>query len=240
MLINNSSIKIYDSYRSCFKDIQCKNSFLKSADKISNLIKRFVLPYKSDVFVLDLGCGSGEVLYALNKLGFKNLHGCDISKEQIALTSIYFPNTECKDIFDKLKELKSSSVSIIILFDVLEHIKRESVLLLLKECRRVLHSEGILIGHCPNGFSPFFGSDFWSDPTHEWCYTPKSIDVIARISGFSKINHIEHLGASPTFLGFLRSLLWIILKVFIKICNKIETNDCPKILTRNFCFILKP
>lgn len=231
--------EIYKTYRTNFKNHQMSSSFLEASRKITPILQRWVIDFTKDSPILDLGCGAGEVLMAFKDLGFTNLSGCDISQEQVLAARQFFEFVETKDIFQKLKENCDSSFGIITLFDVVEHIERERVLFLLKECRRILRPGGLLIGHCPNGLSPFFGADFWSDPTHIWCYTPKSIEVLARAAGFSEIKHMEHLGESFSVQGFVRLICWRILRSFINLCYKIETNAFHEILTKNFAFCLK-
>lgn len=46
-------------------------------------IKEILKKLKKDAKILDFGCGNGEILKKLKRLGFYNLYGIDISRENI-------------------------------------------------------------------------------------------------------------------------------------------------------------
>src|SRR5690349_110334 len=66
--------------------------------------------------VLEIGCGSGELLAFLQSRGFLNAHGIDISPEQVALARARGVDAE---VGDALRT--SGSYALIIAVDVLEH-----------------------------------------------------------------------------------------------------------------------
>ena len=110
---------------------------------IRDLINAYARPQKP-IKLLDIGCGTGELLRELSPLG--EVSGIDNSPQAIAFckerglkniflaegTDIPFPD----DAFD-----------IVLCLDVLEHIKNDDAAL--KEIRRVAKPEGIIIIFVP-------------------------------------------------------------------------------------------
>ena len=77
-----------------------------AADQLSKKLKEF--GYKSDVSILDLGCGTGLVGEQLHSHGYQNIHGLDLSQELLNVAQekgIYrslqqglMGSDECKDL----------------------------------------------------------------------------------------------------------------------------------------------
>jgi 2-polyprenyl-3-methyl-5-hydroxy-6-metoxy-1,4-benzoquinol methylase len=105
--------------------------------------------------ILDLGCGSG---YAVTRF----LGGPD---DEILGLDLYAPNVQyAKEHFERqgltfeCRSTTSLSQSrrtfdVVVLADVLEHL--EDPLSVLKECRRLLAADGMLLVTIPNGHGPF-------------------------------------------------------------------------------------
>lgn len=101
---------------------------------------------KTDIKILDAGCGTGGNLVALNKMGYAV--GIDLSKE-----AIYFSKQRG---IDKLVEgsvsklpFKDNCFDVLLSVDVLYHRQVDDDTLALKELYRVSKENGILILHLP-------------------------------------------------------------------------------------------
>lgn len=94
-----------------------EDKYLKTAYELTDLLQKLSLSNKND-HILDYGCAIGFLIKGLEKLGFENVYGYDISswaKEQAIK----------KDI--KIVQKKKMDFNIIICLDVLEHMTDEEI-----------------------------------------------------------------------------------------------------------------
>lgn len=102
--------------------------------------------------ILDIGCGNGNISFALGSLGYDVL-GVDISKESIAmanqqnqLSNVHFKVLDADH--DNLEE----DFDFIVCSEVLEHLNFPEQLV--KTCFNKLSKNGVLIATVPNGYGP--------------------------------------------------------------------------------------
>ncbi len=105
--------------------------------------------------ILDLGCGSG---YAVTRfIGEPGDHilGLDLHEPNIEYAKQHFERDglrfECRSAAS-LTDSKQS-FDVVVLADVLEHL--ENPLSVLKDCKRLLVQDGLLLVTIPNGYGPF-------------------------------------------------------------------------------------
>ena len=131
---------------------------------------KFINPLKilkDEVKALDIGCGRGEWISLLNENGF-NARGIDINESMAKVASQKGLNAAVNDALCELKSLDENSLDIITAFQVVEHIKFDDVLELIKEAKRVLAPCGILILETPNPENIMVGTQwFYLDATHK-------------------------------------------------------------------------
>ena len=131
---------------------------------------KFINPLKilkDEVKALDIGCGRGEWISLLNENGF-NARGIDINESMVKVASQKGLNAAVNDALCELKSLDENSLDIITAFQVVEHIKFDDVLELIKEAKRVLAPCGILILETPNPENIMVGTQwFYLDATHK-------------------------------------------------------------------------
>lgn len=131
---------------------------------------KFINPLKilkDEVKALDIGCGRGEWISLLNENGF-NARGIDVNESMVRLASQKGLNAAVSDALGELKSLDENSIDIITAFQVVEHIKFDDVLELIKEAKRVLAPCGILILETPNPENIMVGTQwFYLDATHK-------------------------------------------------------------------------
>src|SRR2546428_3513160 len=88
---------------------------------LRNLIRRH-FPRDRNAVVLELGCGHGALLYALHKAGYKGARGVDWAGEQVrAAHDLGIPGVQEGDVMHALAETATSSVDVVIAFDLIEH-----------------------------------------------------------------------------------------------------------------------
>jgi len=185
--------------------------------------------------ILDLGCGAGHLLAVFQRAGYTDLVGVDNSAEQVDLARQLFPNTIQADVFEYLRRDDIGQFDLITAFDVLEHFTRDETILFLRLVHQRLKPGGYLILQMPNGDSPFAGSVFWSDLTHETLFTAISLRHILEACGFADCEFRECGPVPQSLFGVIRTILWQMVRVGIKLLNYVETgNASTGIYTRVF------
>jgi 2-polyprenyl-3-methyl-5-hydroxy-6-metoxy-1,4-benzoquinol methylase len=184
------------------------------------------LPSDRHTPILDVGCGAGQFLYLMDSLGYTTITGVDQSHARVEQARRLVPRARV--ILGDLREVTASSPAhfgLITGFDVLEHFPKEEVFPLLTEMARALSPGGRVLIQTPNGESPWVGSVFFGDFTHEWIPTPKSLADLMTQAGLVNFDARE---CGPTVHGLksvVRFLLWHLLKGLLLIFNLVETGQ---------------
>ena len=156
-----------DFYVAFEEKFRCSEELIKERQK---KYLKFINPLKilkDEVKALDIGCGRGEWISLLNENGF-NARGIDINESMVKVASQKGLNAAVNDALGELKSLDENSLDIITAFQVVEHIKFDDVLELIKEAKRVLAPCGILILETPNPENIMVGTQwFYLDATHK-------------------------------------------------------------------------
>jgi 2-polyprenyl-3-methyl-5-hydroxy-6-metoxy-1,4-benzoquinol methylase len=176
--------------------------------------------------IVDLGCGSGRIIYSLNKLGYQNVSGVDISESQLKLARQISSDVSNQNVVDYLKN-KAGSFDLVLAFDLIEHLDKEDVLGFLQGCYACLNKGGRLVVQTPNAKSPFFGSVRYGDFTHEVAFTPNLLAQLMSRAGFSNISTRE-MPPVPIVYSFkstLRFLGWQVIRALMGLVDLIETGS---------------
>ncbi|OGG71133.1 hypothetical protein A3F27_02205 [Candidatus Kaiserbacteria bacterium RIFCSPHIGHO2_12_FULL_53_13] len=118
--------------------------------------------------MLDIGCGDGSFVSYCKEKGL-DAHGIDIG--------------DGVDFETDTLPFKDNSFDFALMNSVIEHLKDPANIL--KETKRVLSHDGILIVITPNLDTVKFG--FWDDPTHVRPYNPRNIVWMMNMFDFEKI-----------------------------------------------------
>jgi SAM-dependent methyltransferase len=204
------------------------NKRKSTTDRHSSIrrLQRLLSPHCPQIrhCALDLGAGQGELVEALLHLGFRSVDGVELSSSQVNLAVSHGCHSVRQvDGSLALSEYSDSSLDLVCCFDVFEHLPQETCAHWFDEINRVLKPGGRLIGHVPNGVSPFVGAIFWGDLTHIWCPVPESIQVFCRRSGLLWLGAYENIGASIGLIGRLRSVSWSLVRSLLAMISTIET-----------------
>ncbi len=181
------------------------------------------LPPNSHAKILDVGCGFGGFLFFLRKLGYENVHGIEISKEQVeAAKRLGIPNVSAGNVLEHLKAC-SEVFDCVTALDVIEHFPKDETLPLMDAIFQALSPNGRIIVQVPNGGSPFSGSLRYGDFTHEVAFTSTSIQQVLHSSGFS---HVSVYSADPFVHGPISAIrwgAWQIISLFLRGYKAVET-----------------
>ncbi len=146
------------------------------------------LPADKNAKIVDLGCGMGHFLNFLVKEKYCNYTGIDASEENIDFCRKNNFNAVLGDIFEFLKDTKET-YDVIVLNDIIEHLEKSEIILLLQLIFKALHHDGCLIIKTPNASNPIMASSSrYYDFTHELIFTEESMSQVLRITGFSRIS----------------------------------------------------
>lgn len=194
------------------------------------------LPADRSAPVLDMGCGAGNFLFALEQLGYSDLSGVDLSPEQVALARRWCPSAHiiAGDVCDVLKA-NPEHFALVSGLDILEHFRKDEVLPFLEGVYGALRPGGRLILQTPNAASPFAGSVAYSDFTHEWFYSPRGLERILGMAGFSGYECRESGPFAHGVRSWVRTAAWGVVRSGLKLYDLIETGgDNGGVYTRVF------
>jgi 2-polyprenyl-3-methyl-5-hydroxy-6-metoxy-1,4-benzoquinol methylase len=132
------------------------------------------LPPDKNSFILDIGTGTGQFIYFLNRLGYTNSIGIDLDKESVELAKALGLKAELALAHDYLKNY-SQSLDLIVMLDIIEHFTLEELFEIMELAYEALVPGGTIIVSVPNAISPTGLSTRFSDITHENCFSPDTL-----------------------------------------------------------------
>lgn len=189
-------------------------------------------PYLAEILnntelrILDFGCGFGQVLMALRKLGFKNIEGLDIEPE--ALEHCRLQNLACFDGSENVTfyETHEGVYDYIILSHVLEHIPKNLMITQLQKIKTLLKPDGGLIVAVPNAQSHTGAYWRYEDFTHHYLFTSGSLYFVLRAAGFKEVRFLDiDCTAGASWLKFLVKKVFLPIYVFnYWFWNKVTTS----------------
>jgi 2-polyprenyl-3-methyl-5-hydroxy-6-metoxy-1,4-benzoquinol methylase len=193
-----------------------------------------LLPYERDAQVLDIGCGSGDLVALLGREGYRHVIGVDTSAEQVALAAHRgIAGVRQGDLFEMLQSAEASLDAVIAL-DVLEHFRPEEAIRVLDYVARALKPGGRFVARTPNAVSPFSGRYRYGDLTHGVSFTTRSLRQALNAAGFS---HMAFFPVNPVPHGLrsaLRYGLWQAIAALLKVALGAETGQLRgHIVTQN-------
>jgi 2-polyprenyl-3-methyl-5-hydroxy-6-metoxy-1,4-benzoquinol methylase/ribosomal protein S27E len=144
--------------------------------------------------ILDVGCGSGQFLYEMKKLGIKELHGVEPGGFDQKSAIKYGLKIKKTDLL--AENYPNSYFDLITMSHVLEHTNNPSQII--KETKRILKQKGKLIISVPNSRSLnfFLFRKNWFNldvPRHLFTFNDINLPNLLRKNGF-KIIKLNYLG----------------------------------------------
>lgn len=189
--INKVKLDVSRFNRNYYSRVYIKNYIQKA----SELNKRFLLrlhkieQLKRGGRILDIGCGIGLFLETLTIYSnYKwNSFGIDINKRLIEVASNKIKGVRFIQGSLQTKKFSEKYFDCITCFDVLEH--DIDILNTIKEIRRILKDDGLLVIQTPNYKSIMTGItrinwDWWSVPDHVIHFSPNTLKQILEDYGF--------------------------------------------------------
>jgi 2-polyprenyl-3-methyl-5-hydroxy-6-metoxy-1,4-benzoquinol methylase len=148
---------------------------------------RDILPADKSARILDVGCGSGFAVESLLKMGYSNVCGIDAAESlvQIArgrkLPVDFVPPEETEAYLASV----SGSFDVVLLFEVLEHLKPERQIGFLRSIQQSLTPGGIFLCQVPNALCVTAPYIRYADWTHCCLFSIESLSFVLENSGFA-------------------------------------------------------
>jgi 2-polyprenyl-3-methyl-5-hydroxy-6-metoxy-1,4-benzoquinol methylase len=200
---------------------------------LNHLVAQHVPPDRA-LRILDLGCGSGALLFALDRAGYRNIAGVDVSEEQIAVAMrLGIASATCATLEGFLAAQASASVDVVVAIDILEHLTRPQVMEVLASIRRVLKPGGRCVAHVPNGEGIYGMAIRYGDFTHEIAFTRSSAAQVFRVAGFSEVRCFEDKPRVHGMKSLVRRLIWDAGTLPSRLLYTAETGASGAILSQN-------
>jgi 2-polyprenyl-3-methyl-5-hydroxy-6-metoxy-1,4-benzoquinol methylase len=174
-----------------------------------------LLPVDPDARILDVGCGSGELIRFLRSAGYGAVGGIDHSAAEVARAAAAgVAGVECADATTWLAQRRKTYDAIFAL-NLFEHLRKDEILALLGHIHEALRPGGRLLAVTPNGLSPFGGATRYWDFSHETGFTPASWRQLARLTGFGEPRFEEYGPMAHSVAGCVRSALWQLVRLVL-------------------------
>lgn len=190
--------------------------------------------------ILDLGCGHGTAIFFAQQAGYSNVRGVDRSPEQVAEAErLGVTGVSQGDLAETIRTTPAESLDVVLTFDVIEHFRRDELLVLVDEIRRALRPNGRWIAHTVNAESPFFGRIRYGDVTHEQAFTRTSIAQLLLTSGFRTVACYEDTPIVHGLKSAVRYVLWKVVRGMLRTYLAAETGltDRAVVLSQNFLIV---
>jgi len=197
---------------------------------------RPLLPPPAAGPVVDIGCGSGQLVRCLLADGYQAA-GIDVSPEQVALA--HQAGLEQVQLGDYLSLLagRPGQLAAITATDVLEHLTKPEVLATFDAVTSALRPGGRFVARVPNAVSPFGGHIRYGDFTHETWFTARSIRQLAAAAGFGLVEVIGCPPPAHSAASAVRATLWKPVSGLLKLVLALETGAVRgHIVTQNLTF----
>jgi 2-polyprenyl-3-methyl-5-hydroxy-6-metoxy-1,4-benzoquinol methylase len=197
---------------------------------------RMLLPPPSAGPIVDIGCGSGQLVRCLLADGY-DAAGIDVSPEQVALATESGLGQVRLGDYRELLGKRFGELAAVTATDLLEHLTKPEVLATFDAVAAALRPGGRFVARVPNAGSPFGGQIRYGDFTHETWYTARSVRQLAAAAGFGPV---EVIGCPPPAHGMAstgRALLWKPVSGLLKLVLAVETGAVRgHIVTQNLTF----
>lgn len=226
--------KLYAAYVSTGQASGTESATIRLEDHPQHLrIIRRYMPQDRTLRILDLACGHGTLVFCLRELGYTNVEGVDVSREQVELAHRRgIHEVSLGSMTDHLRDRKNAW-DVIVLMDVLEHLDKPAVMELLELVHRSLTERGRLILHVPNGEGRFGMRVRYGDFTHQGCFTSRSIRQVLAATGFRRVAVYEEKPLVHGVKSLLRRVLWSTLTLNDRLLLLAETGTWNHVLSQN-------
>ncbi len=240
--MNDFRSRLYDRYVSTFKG---DSSLVGEAlDSHWRWCDRRLLPLfaglPGSARILELGCGPGYLLEYLERRGFTNVSGVDISAEQVAIAHKKQLRATVADVFATL-EAAEGALDAVVGIDLLEHFSKDEGIRLCDSIRGSLRPGGRVVFRTPNGSALLAGPIVYGDLTHKAIYNESSLRQLLALAGFGDLSFHETGPIPKNLRGVVRCGIWNAARAVANLVRMAESGGGQAIWTQNvLCLGFRP
>lgn len=174
-------------------------------------------PIAQQPHIIDLGCGFGSWVYALQQKGYVNVSGIDLSPNQVAVAhSLGIANISQADILPYL-QANPNTFDVICGIDIIEHFGKDELVEALTHVMQALRPGGKAVFRTPNADAPFASVYANGDFTHETILNASSAQQLFYSIGFSEVQvQASCMNTPNAFKNILRKISWQFVKAALK------------------------
>jgi ubiquinone/menaquinone biosynthesis C-methylase UbiE len=192
---------------------------------------RFATDFARGKRVLDIACGEGYGAAALAKAGASSVIGVDVSAD-VCDHALHKYGLDARPGNAQAIPLPDRSIDLVVSFETIEHVDNPNVFV--RECARVLTTEGMLIVSTPN--RPIYSREGTPNPFHRLEFDEREFVDVLR-SRFRAVQLYTQFPQSAAWWSY-RSLAaerspWLRIKGFWRLsswfCPAIRTHVSPAI-----------
>jgi 2-polyprenyl-3-methyl-5-hydroxy-6-metoxy-1,4-benzoquinol methylase len=234
--------RIYHSYvatRPQSLTARSVKSFRPEAQGLRRMIRHH-FPRDRDAAILELGCGHGILMHFAQEAGYRNVIGVDASPEQVATAhALGIAGAREGDLFATLNSAAPESYDVVLAYDVLEHFRKDELMVFADEVHRILRPGGKWIVRVPNADAPFAMRMRYGDFTHELIFNRDSLGQLLQAVGFKQVDSFE-AGIIPNNLRTaVRWTVWQGVRLCLRLVLFAETGGIGRglLFSQNFIAI---
>jgi len=179
-----------------------EDTFRGSRETVRNSFHPYLDHFIDAAPVLDLGCGRGEMLDLFRDAGI-DATGVDLDISMVERCKEYGHDVVHGDGIEYLTRCEAESVGGIFCAQVVEHLKYDQLITLLRESLRVLRPGGPILLETVNIHALQAFKTFWTDPSHCTPLFPEVLLAFCRDTGF-----VSGRVIFPNGVGNLQKDLW--------------------------------
>lgn len=151
------------------------------------LNNNYEVPFVTNGYLLDVGCGNGRYLDGMKKLGW-NVKGVEFNEGAVNVCKLSNLDVHHGDLFSA--NFDSDSFDVINISHVIEHVPNPKELF--TELSRILKKNGILIIKTPNSNAlarALFNTNWYANdvPRHIYLFSEKNLSFLADICGLKML-----------------------------------------------------
>jgi SAM-dependent methyltransferase len=174
-----------------------------------------VLPQSKSAKILDIGCGFGQTLRALSRMGYTNIHGVDISDDAVQHCRDSGLKVEVVTDLASYMEENRQAYDFILMSHVLEHIEKNLIIPYVKAIKSMLKENAQFMVMVPNAQSSTDCYWAYEDFTHSTLFTTGSLYFVLAAGGFKEIEFVDPYCVEGVPF-FRRKVKLLLLKLFTK------------------------
>lgn len=175
------------------------------------------MPSDKNSVILDIGCGTGSLIKAINELGYTNTEGIDLSQEQVKMSKEFGVEGIVEAEAHEFLADKNEKYDVIFAVDLIEHLGKDELVDFLELVKKSLKKGGKVLFRTPNMDAPLSAVFAFADFTHEVFLNKSSASQLMQSVGFGDVK----IGEGIVFIEnpikeLIRKLGWGITKLCLK------------------------